>query len=192
MKTLARFSSILVVAALAACSQAQQQQTQNSAQNASHAVSDAAQHGYRVASVAAKLAGVDVDATTDVHIAVSDGVVTLSGQAHTQAERDRYVAAAKSVDGVRSVVDDLTVNSGVTGVRESALDATLTARVAAAIAAQAGVNVFHVTPSASHGVVTLRGAVPSRSVRSTIVQAVRGVQGVKSVDDRITVAPSKG
>jgi osmotically-inducible protein OsmY len=35
--------------------------------------------------------------------------------------------------------------------------------------------------------VTLRGTVPSQSIHQTILQTVRGVSGVKSIDDRITV-----
>jgi osmotically-inducible protein OsmY len=168
--------ALAFAAVLPACSVKEQQQAQ----------SDANQ-GLQVAAVTAKLAAVDIDATTNVHVSANGGTITLKGQAHSNAERARYVDAAKSVNGVRAVVDDLTVNPHVTGVREQTLDATLTARVAAAIAGQAGVNVFHVAPSSKHGVVTLRGTVPSASVEKTIVRTVRGVPGVRRVIDRLTI-----
>lgn len=72
-------------------------------------------------------------------------------------------------------------------VKRNAEDAALTAQVAAAIAAQAGVNVFHVTPSAKRGVVTLTGKVPTPEIKVTILSAVRRVHGVDRIVDRIAV-----
>jgi osmotically-inducible protein OsmY len=71
--------------------------------------------------------------------------------------------------------------------QKQSLDAALDVRVSAAIAAQAGVNTFHVAPVAQNGVVTLTGTAPSREVDRVIVQAVRGVPGVKKVVDQISV-----
>ncbi len=73
-------------------------------------------------------------------------------------------------------------------VKEGASDAALTAAVAGAIAAQAGVNVFHITPSAHDGVVTLKGTAPTDAVKSTILDAVRKVHGVRSIVDDITIS----
>ena len=39
------------------------------------------------------------------------------------------------------------------------------------------------------GRITLRGAVPSREVRQRAVELARAVDGVRSVDDRLTMAP---
>jgi len=164
--------------ALASCTAQQQRSTSNSANDA-----------YLVTAVGAKLASVDVDAVTRVHVSAEHGVVTLSGQAHTPAERARYVDAARSVDGVSAVKDDLTINPNAEGLRGQTSDAALTARISAAIAGQAGVNAFHVQPSVHQGNVTLKGTVPSASVHQTILQTVRGIPGVKSVADRIVVQP---
>jgi osmotically-inducible protein OsmY len=114
-------------------------------------------------------------------------VLTLSGAAHTPAQRDSYVAAAKSVNGVSAVRDELTIDPHAEGLRGQAGDAALTARISAAIAGQAGVNAFHVAPSVHQGNVTLKGTVPSQSVHQTILQTVRAVPGVKGVVDQITV-----
>lgn len=49
---------------------------------------------------------------TDVSVETKDGVVWLSGQAATQAEKDRTVAKAKAIKGVKKVeADKLTVGS---------------------------------------------------------------------------------
>jgi osmotically-inducible protein OsmY len=73
-------------------------------------------------------------------------------------------------------------------VKRGAQDMALTTQVAGAIAAQTGVNVFHVTPSAKAGVVTLTGNTPTPEVKTTILDAVRRVHGVDRVVDRITIA----
>jgi osmotically-inducible protein OsmY len=137
-----------------------------------------ANRAYLVSAVEAKLVGIDADAATTVHVSVRGGIATLSGQAHSAAERNRYASAAKSVRRIVAVQNKLSVNPH-------------SARVTAAIAAQAGLNVVNVRPSASRGVVTLRGTVPSRSVDKTIVQTVRRVRGVKSVVDRTIIGEKK-
>jgi osmotically-inducible protein OsmY len=71
--------------------------------------------------------------------------------------------------------------------QKQSLDAALDVRVSAAIAAQAGVNTFHVAPLAHNGVVTLTGTAPSHEIDHIIVQTVRGVPGVKGVVDHISV-----
>lgn len=171
---------ILAVAVLAAGCTAQQQQS------AASGVNDA----YLVSAVGAKIASVDVDAVTAVHVSSdSNGVITLKGAAHSAAERARYVAAAKSVDGVKSVQDELTVNPNAEGLRGQTRDAALAARISAAIAGQTGVNAFHIKPSVHEGTVTLQGSVPSQSVHQTVLQTVRRVPGVTNVVDRIVVSP---
>jgi hyperosmotically inducible protein len=179
--------ALVAVALLAGCTNQQQQNAQSNAQQVMSAAPGAASDAYLTAAVATKLATVDVDSTAAVHVSVDHGIVTLSGQAHDLDERTRYEAAAKSVGGVAGVQDNLTVNPALKGVRSHVTDAALTARVSAAIAAQAGGNVFRVTPSVTDGVVTLKGSVATRSVHDTIVQTVRKLQGVRGVVDHIAI-----
>jgi osmotically-inducible protein OsmY len=80
------------------------------------------------------------------------------------------------------------VSSIPSPVKQGARDAALTAQVAGAIAAQTGVNVFHVTPSAHNGVVTLTGKASTPEIKTTILAAVRRVHGVERIVDRITIA----
>lgn len=168
----------LLFAALAACSGGQQKNAENAGNDT-----------YLTVAVKAKLAAVDVDSTDGVGVSSANGTVTLTGKAHSEAERQSYVAAARSVDGVRNVDDRLAIDANERGVREQSADVTLAGKVSAAIAGQAGINVFHVKVSARDGVVSLQGTVPSDSIARTIVDTARGVDGVKRVDSRITVHP---
>ena len=138
-------------------------------------------------SVKAKLVAVDADALTNVRVSVSRGAVTLTGQAHNQAERERYAAAARLVNGVTSVNDRLTEDPRLRGLREQSSDVALAARVSAAIAAQTGVNVLNLKISSRGGVVSINGHVASSSVARTAVETARRVSGVTRVISNIVI-----
>jgi hyperosmotically inducible periplasmic protein len=183
-----RFLTALALAIpLCACSAQQQNAASENAQQLASSAPDAAKNAYLTAAVATKLATVDVNSTTSVQVSADGGVVTRKGEAVSAASREAYVNAAKSIDGVSSVRDMLAINPKLKGLRQQAGDATLQARVAAAIAAQAGVNVLHVTSSVHEGTVTLTGGVPTRAIASTIDDAARGVSGVRAVVDHLSI-----
>jgi osmotically-inducible protein OsmY len=174
--------------AMSACTAAQQHDANDSAQQLASSAPDAAKNAYLTAAVSTKLATVDINSATSVKVQTNAGVVTLTGAAQTEAKRAAFVSAAKSIDGVVSVRDSLTIDPHLRGVRQQTDDVTLAASVTTAIAAQAGVNVFHVSTSAHDGTVTLDGTVPSRSVARTVVETARGISGVKVVVDKLRVA----
>ena len=70
-----------------------------------------------------------------------------------------------------------------------AKDAALKLRVTAAMATQAGANVFHIGTDVRAGVVTLTGTVPDSDIEATVVRAAGGVPGVKRVDNHLTIGP---
>lgn len=62
------------------------------------------------ADVRSKIASVDTSKTFAVEVSISDNrVVTLEGHADSQDEINKIVAAARSVDGVTGVVNNLHV-----------------------------------------------------------------------------------
>jgi osmotically-inducible protein OsmY len=142
---------------------------------------------YIYAAVRARLANIDVDSMSAVHISVANGFVTLTGQVPSVAERQKYDAAARSVSNVTGLSDQLVVNPSYHGFKESARDNVLELRIYAAIVSQAGDNAFHVTPHVHNGVVTLTGTVPSPSVEHTIVSVTSHISGVRRVDDELTI-----
>lgn len=142
---------------------------------------------YIYAAVRARLANIDVDSMSAVHISVANGFVTLSGQVRSDEERLKYDAAARSVSNVTGFSDQLTVNPNYRGAKETAHDNVLALRIYAAIVSQAGDNAFHVTPHVRNGVVTLTGTVPSRSVEQTIVNTTVHISGVIQVNDELVV-----
>ena len=65
----------------------------------------------------------------------------------------------------------------------------LSARVAQALE-RGGVVVEELAIAADRGRITLRGNVPSRTVRQRAVELVRAVDGVRAVDDRLGITPA--
>jgi len=61
------------------------------------------------ASVKAKLLADDIVPSRNVKVETTDGVVQLSGSVKDQAQSDRAESVAKTVDGVKSVKNDLKV-----------------------------------------------------------------------------------
>jgi osmotically-inducible protein OsmY len=183
-------AGLVLAFALAACSAQQQQSTQDQAQQLASSAPGAAKDAYLVAAVSTKLASVDVDSTTTVQVSASNGVVTLKGRARTAAQRAAYDSAAKSIDGVTSVRDTIAIDPKLRGLRTQTGDAGVTAAVMAAITAQAGVNVFHVTASTHDGTVTLHGAVPTQAIQSTVLDAARGASGVRRVVNDLKIQKS--
>jgi hyperosmotically inducible protein len=65
-------------------------------------------------AVKGKLAADDTVKAYRIDVDTKDGVVTLSGAVDTAVAKDRAVEVAKATDGVRDVVDQLTVSPGAT------------------------------------------------------------------------------
>lgn len=170
---------VLLVVALAQCSA--------SAGGAGRRAGSIVHDAYLIAAARAKLVGVDPDSATHVGVSLNHGLMTLRGAAKSMAERAQYVAAVASISGVRGVRDDMTVDPHIRGISEQTKDAVLEIRVSAAIASQAGTNVFHVSTSAHNGFITLRGTVPSALEKRIVARTARSVSGVRGVADDLTI-----
>lgn len=172
----------MLVLLLAACGS----NAQKSAQDLASAAPQTAQDALIAGSVHAKMVAVDVDATA-VHVDVDRGHVTLTGEARNDAQRSAFESAARSVNGVTGVTDRLRVNPKLRGARESLGDASLVTRVMGAIAAQTGINAINIKASAHDGAVTLTGTVTSQATKTSMLDAARHTNGVRTVTDRIEV-----
>ncbi|MBV8117118.1 MAG: BON domain-containing protein [Candidatus Eremiobacteraeota bacterium] len=161
---------------LCACSGTQQKQTQQSLKS-----------DVLATEVAAKLATVNVDSATSVHVDANGSTVTLTGEARTAQDRSNYDAAARSVSGVTEVVDHVAINANARSTRQTLADAALAAKVAGAIAAQAGVNVLHIRTMAVNNVVTLTGTVPTAALKQTVLAAAKSAAGGARIVDGVSI-----
>jgi hyperosmotically inducible periplasmic protein len=171
----------LVTVLVGACSPSQQQRAKSDMNDA-----------FIAAQVHARLAGIDAATVSLVTVDVTHGVVTLTGQVHSQHERGQADLAVRGVAGVTGVVDRLVVNPKAPTAEQIEADVQMQARVKAALAAQTGVNALHVQTDVHQGVVTLQGTYPSAPMHEVILETVRGVPGVHKVVDHMRAAPPSG
>jgi hyperosmotically inducible protein len=69
-------------------------------------------------------------------------------------------------------------------------DAGVTAKVKAALLAESGVDGMKINVDTFNGRVTLKGEVPNQGQIDRATQVAKGVEGVKEVDNRLTVSSS--
>lgn len=114
-------------------------------------------------------------------VEVESGVVTVAGTVHTIRERDRALAVAKALRGVRAVVDRLRVKP------VSRPDTAIAADVAAALEADAAADAYEVEVHVEDGVVILSGSVEGWAERELTLQVAKDVRGVKDVRSELAI-----
>jgi osmotically-inducible protein OsmY len=156
-------------------------------------------------AVKAKLAADDTVKAYRIDVDTKDKVVTLSGAVDTPMAKERAVQVARAVDGVSSVVDNLTVTPGVTpttGVDDAAqrkgseaadntgeiiTDAAITSTVKTKLLGDTTTPGLKIDVDTANGVVTLSGTVANAAEKSRALELARETNGVKSVVDKIKV-----
>lgn len=141
------------------------------------------------------------------------GVVTVSGAVESASEHDRAIAAAKSVDGVKQVVDKLSqaapghstaegnrpapstraesvkahAKTAADRVGKEIADTLVTTKVQAMFYLDREVKAMDIDVTTHGGIVTLTGTVDSEATRKKAVADARSTDGVKQVVDKLTV-----
>lgn len=122
----------------------------------------------------------------EIGVAARDGVVTLSGQVDTYAQKYAAEAAAKRVGGVRAVAEDLLVQPPLTSTRT---DTDIAHAALAAIRWDTEVPQDALTLRVENGWITLEGAVEWNYQKSAAERAVRYLTGVRGLTNLIVVRP---
>lgn len=129
-----------------------------------------------------------VSASTEVD--VNDGVVTLRGEADSQAEKDLTAEYAKDVEGVKSVKNEMTVAKTPKEKRtvgDKIDDASITALVKSTLLTHKSTSGLKTSVQTKDGVVTLSGEAANAAEIALATKRANDVNGVKSVDNRMTV-----
>ena len=127
----------------------------------------------------------DIDAT-DIGVAVSSGVVTLSGFVRSYAQKTQAERDAKRVAGVVGVANDIDVRLPDIDRRpdpEIARDAVSALKVGLPLSSE-GIKVI-----AKNGWVTLEGSVEWNYARQRAESVVKPLRGVMGVTNSISVKP---
>ncbi|RKX60194.1 MAG: transporter [Thermodesulfobacteriota bacterium] len=114
-----------------------------------------------------------------------NGVVTLTGLVETEKEIKRAIEIAKSVKGVKEVINNLKV--GKRGVITYLSDKEITTRVKIKFMQDPELKAFSIDVDTLNGVVTLTGIVKTEAQKKKAVELAKSVPGVKGVKDNIQV-----
>ena len=126
---------------------------------------------------------------------MKDGIVTLKGEAASQAQKDLTTEFAKDVEGVRSVKNEMTVatNPEAPGetMGEQIDDASITAQVKMTLRSHRSTGVLRTKVETNDGVVTLGGQARNAVEKGLVTKLVTDINGVKIVVNNMTIEEAK-
>jgi hyperosmotically inducible periplasmic protein len=127
---------------------------------------------------------------------VTDGVVTLKGEADSQAQKDLTGEYAKDVQGVKEVKNELVVSKVEYKTKETMGDkiddASITAQVKMAFLSHHSTSAFKTGVETNNGVVTLSGNAVNSAAKDMATKVANNINGVTSVVNNMIIAvPTK-
>lgn len=133
-----------------------------------------------------------VSAMTEVN--TKDGIVTLQGEATSQAQKDLTTEYAKDVDGVKGVNNQMTVGKTVGKIAKKTRtagdkidDASITAQVKMTLLYHRSTSALNTSVTTKRGVVTLTGKAKNAAEKDLAAKYANDVNGVKSVKNLMTI-----
>lgn len=122
--------------------------------------------------------------STDINVAATDHVVTLTGFVHTYAEKYAAERATQAVYGVQALANDIEVKSA-----SARTDPEIARDVAHAMKTNVTVPDERIKALVDEGFVTLKGMVEWDFQRRGAESCARNIVGVRGVMNHITVKP---
>ena len=123
-------------------------------------------------------------------VATKDGVVTLQGEAPNQAQKDLTTEYVKDVEGVKDVRNEVTVAKSAEAARtvgDKIDDASITALVKMSLLYHRSTSGLKTSVSTRDSVVTLTGKGKNAAELTLASKFANDVNGVKSVNNQMTV-----
>jgi hyperosmotically inducible protein len=130
----------------------------------------------------------NVTAMTEIN--TKDGIVTLRGEAISQAQKDLTTEYAKDVEGVKDVKNEITVTKTPKKTRtagEKIDDSSITAQVKMTLLYHRSTSALKTSVTTKKGVVTLSGKAKNAAEKDLATKFANDVNGVKEVKNRMTI-----
>jgi len=121
-----------------------------------------------------------ISAPENIDVEAKEGVVSISGHVPSLLAKERTTRIVESVRGVKSVVNDMTVDS-------TRSDSALVADVAGAIENDPATDAFEISATVENGTAILTGTVDSWREKDLAATVVKGVKGVRDIENDIDV-----
>jgi osmotically-inducible protein OsmY len=126
---------------------------------------------------------------TDVNVA--DGVVTLSGEASSLAQKELTTEYAQDVEGVKSVNNTMTISKAPAKpdqtIAEKIDDASITAQVKSSLRSHHSTSALKTKVETMDGVVTISGVAKNHAEKSLVTKLINDIDGVTSVVNNMTI-----
>jgi hyperosmotically inducible protein len=127
--------------------------------------------------------------TTEVD--VKDGIVTLRGDASSQAQKELTTEYAKDVEGVKDVKNEMTVSKTpemtVAKVVGKIDDASITGQIKMSLLFHRSTSALSTKVETKDGVVTMYGKASNAAEKDLVTKLVNDINGVRSVNNRMTI-----
>lgn len=127
---------------------------------------------------------------TDVN--VKDGVVTLTGEASSLAQKELTTEYAQDIDNVKEVKNEMTVVNTPAKTDETIGDkiddASITAEVKSSLMTHRSTSALRTRIETTDGVVTVGGIAKNAAEKSLVTKLVNDINGVNSVINNMTIA----
>ena len=123
--------------------------------------------------------------STDIGLAVKDGVVTLAGFVPSYWEKDAAEKAAKRVSGVKAVANDLEVKLLTTRT-----DPEIARDIVHELESHIGIPAENIKATVRSGWVTIEGRVDWQYQKVLAEAAVKKIRGVIGVSNKVEVKPA--
>ena len=123
-------------------------------------------------------------------VQVASGVVTLQGEAESEAQKSLATEYVKGLDGVVRVSNEMSVageHRKRKEIRKKIDDASITAQVKLALLFNKATSALHTKVRTDNGVVQLTGSAKSQAEKLLVTRIVKNIEGIRRVRNQLTV-----
>ncbi len=122
-------------------------------------------------------------------VSAQDGLVTLTGVATSQAQRELTTEYAKDIEGVKEVKNEMIVSETPPARTFSEVvdDASITAQVKSALLTHRSTSSLKTRVATREGVVSLSGEAKNQAEKDLVTKLATDIHGVKDVANNMTV-----
>ena len=132
---------------------------------------------------------------TGTKVYVNKGIVTLQGEASSQAEKELTTEYARDVDNVKDVKNLMTIATTPASASETVGDkiddASITAQVKSSLMSHHSTSALKTGIETTDGVVTVSGIAKNDAEKSLVTKLVTDINGVNSVINNMTIEGTK-
>jgi osmotically-inducible protein OsmY len=128
---------------------------------------------------------------TKTGVNVTNGIVTLDGEALNLAQKELTTEYASDVEGVQSVKNKMTIVTTpaqpTESINEQIDDASITAQVKSSLLSHRSTSALRTKVETQDGVVTVSGSAKNAAEKSLVTKLVTDINGVSSVINNMTI-----